>query len=390
MAIDSQGEAASLDFKRALPPKQKIRDLAKDAASMAIEGGVILIGVDEEAGVASAIVPLALTGATERVQQVIDANISPPLAVEIFQLREKPGDEEGVLVIEIPASWSAPHQYEGRYPARAGATTRYLTEREVEGLYARRWDLRQEASAAVGLHGHRTPPGVRIDFSGQPIGLMRLHIRPPTRVSAPAEPHLGSVLADAVQAASSSLAPLVDASLSPHSLDLLRSWTPAGTEGWRSGTFVHGESPISAGVGAMYAYGGGFSFVVAINLGEVEPGAPPGSLCSFEHLWAVETMALCSVAGHFFAPLTEASLLYVDLELGGLLDSVSWQASRGLAFGSNAPRVTENLYVRGAVFSSRELADDPRDATRALLDPFMVSILTEGSDVVGWVQSGQY
>lgn len=91
----------------------------------------------------------------ERVQQVLDASVTPTLSVEIMPLRENEGHTEGALVLAVPASWSAPHEYDGRFPARSGATTRYLNEREVEALYLRRWELRQQGEAQVGIEGHR-------------------------------------------------------------------------------------------------------------------------------------------------------------------------------------------------------------------------------------------
>lgn len=78
---------------------------------MSIDGGVVLVGIAEKDGVATAITPSELRGAMERVQQVIDANVSPALPVEVTPLREQEGDEKGVLVISVPASWSAPHEY---------------------------------------------------------------------------------------------------------------------------------------------------------------------------------------------------------------------------------------------------------------------------------------
>ena len=53
------------------------------------------VGLAEENGVATAITPVELNGAMERVQQVIDANVSPVLPVEVTPLREKDGDEKG-------------------------------------------------------------------------------------------------------------------------------------------------------------------------------------------------------------------------------------------------------------------------------------------------------
>jgi predicted HTH transcriptional regulator len=133
-ALGEQIEGVGLDFKSALPPKGRLRDLAKDAAAMSIGGGVILVGVAERDGVATEITAIELKGAMERVQQAVQANTAPALAIEVTPLREQEGDETGVLVISIPAFWSAPHEYEGRFPARAGATTRYLGEQEVENL----------------------------------------------------------------------------------------------------------------------------------------------------------------------------------------------------------------------------------------------------------------
>lgn len=391
LAIGVQIESDRLDFKSALPPNKKIRDLAKDAAAMSIGGGVVVIGVDETDGVASSVSPIELGGAMERVQQVLDANVTPTLPVEITPLRENEGDAKGVLVIAVPASWSAPHEYDGRFPARSGATTRYLNEREIEALYLRRWELRQQNEARAGIEGHQMPPGVRLDLGEAAVGLMRLHVRPPGLLHSPQEPHLREPLRAAVEEAAVTAQKFIHQDFHPKSFDLLSSWEPAGTLGWRAGTFLQGSAPLSVMVGAMYSYGTGFSFTVTIDLaGGLEPDAGADARCAHEHHWAIETMALLSIAGHFFAPLPEAGLLRVDLELGGLLDAVSWQASKGMAFGSGAPQVTENLYRSGDLFESREIAEDPRAATRRLLDPFMVAILRDGSDIVSWVETLSY
>jgi hypothetical protein len=390
LAIGVQVENASLDFKSELPPKGKIRDLAKDAAAMSIDGGVVLVGLAEEDGVATAITPIELKGAMERVQQVIDANVSPALPVEVTPLREKDGDEEGVLVISVPASWSAPHEYESRFPTRAGATTRYLGEREIEALYARRWELRQQGDLHAGMQGHQLPPGVRLEI-GDAVGLMRLHVRPPGNLRLPLEPHIGPALREATAEAAATVEGFMRREFHPKSLDLLQRWEPAGTLGWRAGRFLQGGLPLSVMVGAMYRYGTGFSFTMTIDLAEgLEPDAGDGARCAHEHHWAIEAMTLLSVAGYFFKSFPETGLLRVDLELGGLLEAVSWQASGGIAFDSGSPQVTENLYLNGDVFATHDLAQDPRAATRALLDPFMVAILSEGSDVVAWIETGQY
>ena len=55
----------------------------------------------------------------------------------------------------------------------------------------------------------------------------------------------------------------------------------------------------------------------------------------------------------------------------------------GTAFRPDAPRVVDDAYSAGGVFGARELATDPSEATRILLDRFFVSFIHEGHDVVG-------
>jgi hypothetical protein len=383
-------ESESLDFKSALPYGQKARDLAKDAAAMSLDGGVIVVGVEEKEGVASAISPIELSGAVERVQQIIDAHVAPALPVEIRPLRRDAEDDEGVLVISVPASWSAPHQYEHRFPARSGSTTRWLTEREVELLYNRRLELQQQGQQHLGLVGHQLPPGIELRGVDDGIGVLRMHVRPYAGGRHPLEPHLGQPLRHAVTDAIDKVGKLIRPQLTPKSFDFLQRWKPAGSDGWRAGEFIGSAERLAGGaaVGGFYCYGAGFSFTAAISqIVGLEPDADSGARCTFEHLWAAETMALLSIGGSLFASLPEASLLRVDLELGGLLDSSSWQASQGLAFSSDAPKVSENQYLAGGAYAARGLSEDPRDATRQLLDPFLVAILSEGSDIVDLISA---
>jgi hypothetical protein len=141
----------------------------------------------------------------------------------------------------------------------------------------------------------------------------------------------------------------------------------------------------------MYSYGRGFSFSVTLALSDAsvehdEGGVerPPATMQAWEHLWAIETLALLRIGGQFFVSIPEAALLRVDIELRGLMHATPWQATQG-TYLLSPPKVKENLYTQGGVFSARQLAEDPREAVRQLLDPFMVAILPEGFDVVDWI-----
>lgn len=386
IAIGTLSEGDQLDFKRELATGKKLNDIAKDAAAMSLQGGVILVGVDEDSGLAISINPIPLSGAIERIRQVLDSRVRPSLGAEVTPLTKNPGDQKGVIIITIPSSWSAPHQYDGRFPARSGPVTRWLIDSELETLFERRASLRHEAAGQAGMTEHQIPPNMRLQHL-EDVGVMRLLVRPPVKVRHPEEPRLKRSLVQATLDAPPILADFLGR-FTPRTFDFLGDWRPAGPYAWASGRFTATNHQIRGHgmVGAVYRYGHGFSFTTQLSLlSGMEPDAPPGAAMAQEHHWAIELLAQFAIAGAFYRHLAEASLLRVDLELGGLLDSVSNQASGGLAFDSDAPRVTENLYSVGDLFPASEFWSDPRDPVRRLLDPFMVAILEEGIDLIDWI-----
>jgi len=76
-AIGVLSEGPDLDFKLSHTSPADLRGLAKDVAAMSLEGGVIIIGVDEIGGEATAILPFPIGNRPEQIQQVIDARVRP-------------------------------------------------------------------------------------------------------------------------------------------------------------------------------------------------------------------------------------------------------------------------------------------------------------------------
>ena len=106
---------------------------------MTLLGGVIAYGIDEDKQArASAVTKIPLAGVPEKIQLLVNTTIAPVPSVEITVLREKPSDEEGVIVVNVPGSPFCPHMARDRFPARAGTVTRYLSEAEVSALYDQR------------------------------------------------------------------------------------------------------------------------------------------------------------------------------------------------------------------------------------------------------------
>lgn len=119
-------ETDSLDFKREQGPKNDNVDTAKDIAAMTVEGGVIVIGIEEDTvDRAADIRPFSLDGIGNRIRQIADTLIFPPPAFEI-------------RAVDVQPSQVAPHYVAGRFPRRSDATTKTLTEGEISRLYSTR------------------------------------------------------------------------------------------------------------------------------------------------------------------------------------------------------------------------------------------------------------
>ncbi|MGX4710485.1 AlbA family DNA-binding domain-containing protein [Rhodococcus ruber] len=144
-------ETHYLDLKRELASgRGGSKSLAKDLAAFAIDGGVILVGVDEgEDGTRPpTLVPQPTGGVSERVEQIARMAVSEPLRVQTTVI---PSSEpsKGYLVIRIPPSPRAPHMVDGRYYGRGDKTNVVLSNEEVLRYHQRllhdRSDLQAEA-----------------------------------------------------------------------------------------------------------------------------------------------------------------------------------------------------------------------------------------------------
>lgn len=116
-------------------------ELAKDLASLTVDGGVLLIGVRDKASEEADIVGVddsTLTGLASRIDQVAASRVAPPMHVVLHQLAGKPGSSRTVLVVEVPPSPAAPHMVDGSYWGRSATGKRTLTDDEVSRLMSQR------------------------------------------------------------------------------------------------------------------------------------------------------------------------------------------------------------------------------------------------------------
>lgn len=114
-------EHAWCELKRELAPRSKSSnlELARDLASLAVDGGSLYIGVDEKAPDGNPLRPQPLAGLRERVDQVAQSRVTPALFIESYEIPASGQPGHGYLEVVVPASADAPHQVEGTYYGRS-------------------------------------------------------------------------------------------------------------------------------------------------------------------------------------------------------------------------------------------------------------------------------
>lgn len=126
-------ESHSYEFKRELGMTSGARaETARDLASLMIDGGVLIVGVDEDKEDRSfTLAPVALRGQIEALEQIAALRIDPRATIHATEIESGGGDGTGYLVGVVPPSASAPHMVQGVYYGRGERTRERLTDAQV-------------------------------------------------------------------------------------------------------------------------------------------------------------------------------------------------------------------------------------------------------------------
>ncbi|MBP5934249.1 ATP-binding protein [Streptomyces sp. LBUM 1479] len=124
-------ESHHLDLKKAPSSKGDNKELARDLSSFAVDGGALIIGVQENKESRTfELAPQPLSGLSEKVEQVARTIPDPPLTVITEEIGSATDDGTGYLVVHIPASPVAPHMVDtGTSAAATRRSTRWATPR---------------------------------------------------------------------------------------------------------------------------------------------------------------------------------------------------------------------------------------------------------------------
>lgn len=131
-------ESHYLELKREIPGKGSNRETARDLASFAVDGGTIIVGVEELDSGHLQLSAQPLSGLPERLEQIAAMIPDPPLAIVSRSIASQADATLGYVIVHVPASPSAPHMVDGRYLGRGHKTKMYLSDAEVLRLHHQR------------------------------------------------------------------------------------------------------------------------------------------------------------------------------------------------------------------------------------------------------------
>ncbi len=141
-----------VELKREIPTTRGANaELARDLASFAVDGGLLIVGVDEDdLGRAADVVGTDLAGLAERVDSIARSRIDPPLVLRSHPPLEDP-DRPGVgcLLVEVPPSANAPHMVDHVYLGRGDRGKIRLADPQVREIVERRLLGRADLTALL-------------------------------------------------------------------------------------------------------------------------------------------------------------------------------------------------------------------------------------------------
>lgn len=152
-------ETHYLDLKREISAgKSANKELARDLASFAVDGGTFIIGIEEDKqNNAVQLSPQPLSGLAERIELIARTIPDPPLAVMSRPIMSSQQPSHGYLIVHVPPSGSAPHMVEHKYLGRGDKTKQYLSDQEVRRLHERQRVSEHDGLAQLQLQFDRDP-----------------------------------------------------------------------------------------------------------------------------------------------------------------------------------------------------------------------------------------
>lgn len=151
-------ETHYLELKREVAAgKGNNKELARDLAQFAIDGGTVIVGVEEHDDAPPTLEPVLLAGLPERIEQVARTIPDPPLTVSCQIIPSATDSTVGYVLVSVGPSGTAPHMVDGTYFGRGDKTKIRLSDAEVLRHHRARGDVEETASALLDAYIRRDP-----------------------------------------------------------------------------------------------------------------------------------------------------------------------------------------------------------------------------------------
>lgn len=379
-------EVDSLDFKRELGSRNS--ETAKDIAAMTVDGGVIVIGVDEdETSRAAEIRSVELEGVANRIRQIVDSLIFPAPPLEIRTITKEPGDTEGVIVVVVPPSLVAPHYTGERFLRRSGPTTKPLTEGEISRLYeTRRFAVSEQvepvlASGQVGRFlGHMGQEN-QYGNVGIPegVGVMDVAIGVQRRGRHPQEPWLTEPLVDAAARTAEWASEKRPQPIFPAVVATRKVGATRRVDGVSISRNLGDKLTRKFDSGIAVSFSGQLTLRAFVpTRWSLEEGAELDYGCAYENQLFAELTGFLYMAGIWFREYPLAGYVDSAIEMGGFLNCESYAAThgnRGIGPGTGPP--AEATYSANRRFPIADLIESPDQAAAELTAPWLSTFVEE-------------
>jgi hypothetical protein len=139
------------DLKQELPAGKRTHntELAQDLASLAVDGGLLVVGIEDHNSRAGRVCGVELAGLADRVDQVARDKVRPSLVVRSREVPDPDRPGWGCLLIHVPPSAEAPHMVDYVYFGRGDRANARLSDEQVRAVIEDRRRSRTDVLAEL-------------------------------------------------------------------------------------------------------------------------------------------------------------------------------------------------------------------------------------------------
>ena len=144
-------ESHWVDLKQELPAGKRTHntELAQDLASLAVDGGLLVVGIEDHDSRAGKVRGVELAKLADRVDQVARDKVRPSLVVRSHEVPDPDRPGQGCLLVHIPPSAEAPHMVDYVYYGRGDRANARLGDEQVRAIIEDRSRGRTDVTAEL-------------------------------------------------------------------------------------------------------------------------------------------------------------------------------------------------------------------------------------------------